>query len=100
MFRLPLLRQTECRIRLIRIAVLEPVDDGVPTDRVGILIRGCDHRGRIWIGNLRFEVRRATRLADDVLHVRLVTMTIQGTVLWCDVVGVRDATGIGYSFKR
>lgn len=100
LFCLLFLRQTECSIRLVRIAVLEPVDDGVSTDRVGILIRGWNHRRRIRIGDLRLEVRRSTRLADNVLHVRLITMTIQCTVLRSDVVGVRDATGIGYSFKR
>ncbi len=57
-----------------------------------ILIRGWDHRRRIRIGDLRLEVRRATCLTDDVLHVRLITMAVQGTVLRSDVVGVRDAT--------
>jgi len=91
-FLLLFLRQTECSIRFVRIAVLEPVDDSVSTDRIGILIRGWNHRRRIRIGNLSLEVRRDTRLADNVLHVRLITMTVQGAILWCDVVSIRDAT--------
>ena len=54
----------------------------------------------IRIRNRRFEVCDIAGLADIVFLIGLIAVAVECAVLRRDIVGVRDTTGIGYSFKR